>query len=77
MEGGPLAEGHFAQEGPLGVELEQPADAATGRKMLEIATSSMAFYNRRYGAYDQPEMDVVAARVKAYADRVSIAAVKL
>jgi hypothetical protein len=38
------------------------SDAAIGRSMLATATSSLDFFNQRYGAYDQPEMDVIASR---------------
>ena len=37
------------------------ADTATGQAMLKTATSSLAFFNQRYGTFDQPEMDVIAS----------------
>lgn len=38
------------------------ADAGQARKMLAAGVDSLRFFNQRYGRYDMPEMDIVAAR---------------
>ena len=50
------------QVGDTKVRVWTPAGDGNASKMLDTAAGSLDFYNKRYGAYDQPEMDVIATR---------------
>lgn len=39
-----------------------PADASRAPEMLKTAATSLAWYNARYGTFNQPEYDVIATR---------------